>query len=215
MALPMLTINAGVDLAESEAKAVFVAEGEYVESIVTAASLFGGYESAGWTRDIDGHPTTVTAASAFAVATKVFSFVIVQGFVINGEAGSVAESFGVLVRSSSIVTGNRINGGARPTSYGVFHEEGTSLLVNNTIEGGAGSVASYAVKQTGGTMDVIENGIDGGSGDRSFGFVNYGNGSGKANLVGNDIDGGVGETASSAFYCSNSPYLFFHWSPIP
>ncbi len=60
---PVATIGRGVELA-GFSKAVFVAEGEYPESVLTMASLYGGYEAATWTRDLDAHTTVIAAHMA-------------------------------------------------------------------------------------------------------------------------------------------------------
>ena len=84
MASPKLTINAGVALAKLDGRAVFIAAGEYEETISTKVSLFGGYTESDWSRDIDVNETILTSSDSTTLEVKPVGNVALSGLqVIN------------------------------------------------------------------------------------------------------------------------------------
>ncbi|MCZ7585206.1 MAG: hypothetical protein M5R36_18770 [Deltaproteobacteria bacterium] len=59
VAAPKRTFDAGLVLAAVENKSVFVAEGDYRWTKPARASVYGGYESDHWNRDIDADATVL------------------------------------------------------------------------------------------------------------------------------------------------------------
>jgi hypothetical protein len=175
MASPKLTIGAGATLADANGKVVFVAAGEYTEDVETHVSLFGGYESSGWTRDIGANVATINALADVAVNCSDSAPKAVQGFTINGRTGG-------------------------DTSIGLYNTGGSASLANNVISGGSGAFISCSVYNLYGTVTLVNNTIDGGSATNGLGY-SYGvaNLDGKAMLVNNTIDSGspTGDYSSS------------------
>jgi Putative metal-binding motif len=213
MAAPKLTINAGAHLASLTRKSVFVAQGEYNEDVETEVSLFGGYESTAWTRNIEGYLTTISADTSVAVTVgdeeepnpwwgddwddddwgearaENANPVAIQGFTIDGVFNS----------GTATLANNTINGrSGSGSSYGV-RNSGTATLLNNTIGGGSESSESFGVYNYGGTATLANNTIDGGSGSTSYGVSS----GGTATLTNNTINGGSGSEGSYGVYNSN------------
>ena len=198
MAAPKRTIIASIHLATIAGKSVFVAVGVYSEDVETEVSLFGGYESAGWTRDIGANVTTINAAESTAVKISGSNPVAIQGFTINDGTGS-SYSYGVHNNSGTATLANNIIfGGSGSSSCGVYNHSGTATLVNNDINGGTGSSHCYGVRNYKGTATLVNNTINGGTeSNYSYGVINdYGT----ATLVNNTINGGTG----SGFSCGVS-----------
>jgi hypothetical protein len=118
---PMKSIQAAIEKARATAADVYIAEGEYAESLTLAdgVSLYGGFAAA-WVRD----PAVVTKVAS--PAPKAIGGVNVGGLVIDGltivsadAAKAGQSSYGILLASSSAVTisnndisaGNGANGG--------------------------------------------------------------------------------------------------------
>ena len=128
MAQPVLTITKGVLVSES-AKAdlnVYIAQGTYDEDVVTSVSLFGGYESTGWTRDIDANTTTIQGvAEDVVILVSDGSTLVLEGLTVYGVDGS-ATSIGLSIGSESdvLLVRNAIHAG---------QATGTSMAVNATL----------------------------------------------------------------------------------
>ncbi len=218
MAAPLLTINAGAILALQAGKSVFVATGDYLEDVVTQVSLFGGYESAGWTRDITVHFTSIDAATTTAIDVAGDLPISIQGFLINGGAVTDVATSGINIapgssvmlrentigggsgmRSSGVKTNdaivmiveNVISGGTGGIKYGIQNYGDSELrLTNNVISGGSGGGYSHGVfSEGGGTATITDNHIDGGSAEQSHGLYNN---SGNFLIIENTINGGAG-----------------------
>ncbi len=214
MAEPKLTVVAGVAAAAAAGKAVFVAAGEYEEDVVTSVSLYGGYEPAGWTRDIGANVTTIVAVGEIGVEMQsIPGGLALQGFTIYG-ASRAGDSYGVYddSKGDSLVD-NIIHGGSGTgESFGVYAGHDMTVLVNNIIDVGAGVEASYGVSGDV-PLTLVDNEIAGGAGLYSFGVecslydvrlmnntIEGGSGSegsvavdiSKAILIGNSIHGGSG-----------------------
>ncbi len=200
MAAPKRTINAGAVLASLTDKSVFVATGNYTEDVETEVSLFGAYESAGWTRNIDGYTTTINASTSTAVLIGGAETTAVQGFTINGGTED-SSTYGVYIDNCTVTLANNvINGGSGSSySFGVYNHFGTATtLANNVINGGSGSDDSYGVYNGQGTATIVDNAINGGSGGSySYGVYNY---SGRTTLANNVINGGSESDYSFGVY---------------
>ncbi len=208
MTAPKLTVNAGTELAVAEGKSVFVAKGNYNEDVETRVSLFGGYESEGWTRDIEGYVTTISAQTSKAVvvdesinpnrnyiestkwrkaAKDDANPVAIQGFTING--GSGEECYGVYIWDTATLANNIINGGSPADEegqcFGVYKNgwDVEARLIENTIDGGGGKY-SIGVYNYYGTAMLNNNIIKG-----CKCFYNH---RGIVMLVNNSIYGGSG-----------------------
>jgi len=204
MAHPRQTIAAGIALAEATGKVVFVAAGDYTENPTTSVSLFGGYEAAGWTRDM---VSCITVINSIPVNLKTLIIeggnpISVQGFTINGRAAG-SESTGVYISQETIaqLADNVIDGGAGTSqSRGVNNSGGSMILVNSIIVGGTESSGSIGVSSSGGTAILANNIIEGGSArSTSYGVLT----SGTVILLENDIDSGSGTNYSHGVYISN------------
>ncbi len=215
MVAPKLTINAGTTLAAQTSKSAFIAEGDYSEDVETQVSLFGGYESAGWTRDIENNVTLINALLSAAVSVSENPnqdrcdnsdgsrddvkadnpiHVAIQGFTIDGGSpnGYYTASVGLANQGAAMLANNTINGGSGgANSYGVFND-GYLTFLNNRINGGSGDW-SQGVFSIRGTMVLVNNIIDGGSGiSSSCGVSN----SDTLILANNFINGGSGSIVS-------------------
>lgn len=67
MEAPKRTIQAGVNLAETQDKVVFVGRGIYVEAVETSVSLYGGYVPQTWQRNMVRNPTAIDSLARSAV----------------------------------------------------------------------------------------------------------------------------------------------------
>ncbi len=175
MASPKLTIGAGATLADANGKSVFVAAGDYTEDVETQVSLFGGYESIGWARDIDANVTTINALTNIAVYCYGPAPKAVEGFSISGGMGG-------------------------DTSVGVYNTGGSASLASNLISGGSGAFISCSVYNLYDTVTLVNNTLDGGSATDGLGdSIGVANMNGKAMLVNNAIDSGspTGDSSSS------------------
>jgi len=143
MSAPKRTVQAGAVAAEAVAKAVYVAAGTYEESLESAVSLFGGYEDAGWTRDIGTNVTAINGSQGAAVtANAETASIAVEGFTINAGSGWYntcgVHACSMLDENKIFIVNNTIDGGtsAWGYSYGVSLEDSSAILVNNIIDGG-------------------------------------------------------------------------------
>ena len=143
---PVLTINHALDLA-LDGDVVFVSEGEYVEDVLAFESLYGGYESTGWTRDLDANTTTIRAATVNRALYMGTAGSVVEGFTIVGEPGIYA------VKSTSIIH-NQLFGGSENNSLAVriMAAADGSVLAFNTIDGGTGINSVMGVLVQGDTI---------------------------------------------------------------
>ncbi len=174
---PVCTIAVAIALAEEAGKAVFVSGGEYNESVETAVSLFGGYESTNWTRDITRNVTTILAAREHAVLLLPGSRLGVEGFTLQGGEGS-ADSYGysngvaVETDTEAFLQNNVIIGGSGGFCSGVgfnYYSMGgnTITVMNNVINGGTGCSSTCGVSLFQ-SRAVLENNVIGGGGGETF-----------------------------------------------
>jgi hypothetical protein len=133
-AAPFQTIQRGIDEAVALGLGeVRVAQGTYNESLtlIEGISLYGGYESAGWTRDTLAHITTIDGGAASAIIANtppVTTATVVDGFTLQTSSGTAGA---VTITGTSPTISNNIISGA---SYGIIFNAGSSALVSyNTI----------------------------------------------------------------------------------
>ncbi|MCZ7586821.1 MAG: DUF1565 domain-containing protein [Deltaproteobacteria bacterium] len=116
-AAPFATIQKGVDEAEAVDGGlnVYIAAGTYNEDVTsTGASLFGGYEASGWTRDPDANVTTVNGQTTHGLQVTLNTDpVVVDGLVINGKSSIPAACAGLAVGFAADVhiSNNTLRGG--------------------------------------------------------------------------------------------------------
>ncbi len=119
MEFPKLTISAGVNLAEAQTKSVFVARGDYNESVEAEdVSLFGGYEEENWQRNIKEYITTIIATqeNGLDFYSNLVGMFIIEGFSIFGGAYAencqIENSAGIDIHDDAIISSCTINGGS-------------------------------------------------------------------------------------------------------
>lgn len=106
-----------------------VAEGTYTETLDighAALTLKGGYEAAGWTRDIAAHTTIIDAEGADASVVSIASAtdVMVEGFTIRG-GNTSGEGGGFLINGATVVISGTVvqDNTAGTWGGGVYVEE--------------------------------------------------------------------------------------------
>ncbi len=160
MELPKLTISAGVEAAEHQSislpeasnyrkfdesditglpyKSVFVAQGDYNESVVVQdVSLFGGYAGS-WKRDIKEYATSIIATEEIGLTAT--SCPVVEGFNIFGgewgEENPIINATGLLITHYSIISNCRIYGGrADDITTGIECDDCALVLYNSSVFG--------------------------------------------------------------------------------
>ncbi|HFQ94791.1 MAG TPA: DUF1565 domain-containing protein, partial [Anaerolineae bacterium] len=130
-----------------------VAQGTYTETIGIGVTLTlkGGYEAAGWTRDIAANPTIIDANGANASVVNITPGinVFIEGFTIQGANNTGDNGGGFLINdatvviSATVIQNNVTSGGG---GGGVWYEGNNvnvsvvnSSLLNNSANGGGGS----------------------------------------------------------------------------
>jgi hypothetical protein len=213
MANPCDTIMAGIDVAEQTGKNnVFVAQGTYVESVIISyVSLFGGYDSSNWSRDIETNETIIDSTSPQTVyvdnsVNLPAGLVVVNGFTINGR-NTGTDSLGVSVNYASVqLIGNEIDGGGSSWhTRGLFFNYANGLVAYNTINGGSAGTSehSWGADISYSIATLVGNTIKGGNDQRfAIGVETYDS---HLTLIDNEIDGG---TCISA--CSNKHGVLFY-----
>lgn len=135
---------------------ICVAEGTYTETlgIGITVTLKGGYEAAGWTRDITAHPTIVDANGANNQVITIYpgTNVTVEGFTVQGANNIDGEGGGFFIVGATVVISDTVvRNNSAPSGGGVWVEESVSnvLLVNSSLltntastRGGGGLSAS-------------------------------------------------------------------------
>jgi len=101
MALPLNSIQAAAVLAEAQGKSVFVAGGEYPGDVTTNASLYGGYEDTGWTRDIDVNITWISGetTAALTITAAKAGETVINGFTLLPPKELPTTAYGLVVES--------------------------------------------------------------------------------------------------------------------
>jgi hypothetical protein len=177
-----MTIGGGVD--------VYVSAGTYTEDVqmVEGITLWGGYESASWTRDRATNVTRISASTNSGVNFRhgLTNATAIDGFVILARMGGSGSSAVTIADGSSPVVRNNTIRGRRTSgaSYGVninpadIVSGGTPLIENNEIFLGAagggwgGGNGSWGVRSrrtavtarnnrvTLATADIVQRGIE-------------------------------------------------------
>jgi len=113
---PVKSIQSGIDNANTArvgnaaaAMQVLVARGNYSESIVLkpGISIFGGYESAAWTRNIVSNTTILTPITSVAIigladiTTAHTNSTVIEGFTIYGGATTSISNYAIQLTESS------------------------------------------------------------------------------------------------------------------
>jgi Putative metal-binding motif len=203
---PVYSIARAAELADEEEKSVFVAAGSYEESVELSVSLFGGYNSAGWSRDIAANTTTIVGPPDVMAPIIVVegANVAVEGFTFNAGAGaqfadiencsSMDCSAALLIMGSATVANCTINGGISNMS-GAIYVKGRATIVNNLIYAGKGEFGAAAIAVLG-QANIIDNEIHGSDDNIGMGSMGVlvGGSYGHANIIGNRIFGGSGGT---------------------
>lgn len=162
-----MTIGGGVD--------VYVAEGTYSEAVdmVEGITLWGGYESTGWTRDPAAHVTRISATTGAGVNFRhgLTNATAIDGFTILGHmGGGTAAAVTIADGSSPEVRNNIIR--SRPTSGANYAvninpadrmSAGTPLIQNNDLflanagGGWGGGNGSWGVRSRQTAAQIIGN----------------------------------------------------------
>jgi len=152
-AQPLRSIGAGVELAQSQGKWVFVAHGEYNETVNTPVSLYGGYTTSDWTRNYEDFPSTIIADRKAAVNIPTQGHngvVVIEGFVLVGGilnfTSCAVEIFGGEVElNGNIIVGADVitaDSGTAESCGVIIHPGANAFVFGNYIQGGAAG-ASY------------------------------------------------------------------------
>jgi hypothetical protein len=183
---PCATIAHAIDQA-GPADDIWVAQGTYEETLDIGKNLLlkGGYEAAGWTRDIGANPTVIDAKGADASVISIYPAATaeVEGFTIQGAnhtsdwGGGIYVNTATVVISATIVQNNKTSGGGG----GIWIEEmeaGSARLkvVNSTVRnnqagsGGGGVLGSPGTEVSIVGSQIMDNSAtDGGGGIESGG----------------------------------------------
>jgi hypothetical protein len=168
MQAPVSTIAYAIDLASDQNKSVFVAAGQYPEKLTVNVSLFGGYSSVNWSRNIETNKTTIKRAAEILLETADGSETTIEGFTISvkSEGGEIAvATYGVTILSHNTIEGGASTSNSSSTS-GVLGMGNDLQLYYNKIDGGAPigyNNTTYAVRNEYGTLTARHNTITGGS----------------------------------------------------
>jgi predicted outer membrane repeat protein len=164
---------------------ILVAEGTYTETLDISyddLTLKGGYEAAGWTRDIAAHTTIIDAdgADASVIGMHGVSGVTVEGFTVQGANYTSGVGGGLsIIAATSVVSGTvvRDNAAGMEGGGGIWIEEGggaaelsliNSELLHNEAGEGGGLAGSGLVTLD--NVSVISNAaLSGGGGGLSGG----------------------------------------------
>lgn len=137
---PYTTINDAIDV--SIGQDVYVAAGTYNENIEMAegVSLFGGYEAAGWTRNIATNTTTINPAAPYQTA-EIGEGKLAETFSVGIYAGSG-------ITASTYINGFTLNGpiltDEETGALSLVAVDGASPIVSNNIIAGGTAVAEDA-----------------------------------------------------------------------
>ncbi len=132
-----------------------VAQGTYTETIGIGVTLTlkGGYEAAGWTRNITANPTIIDANGANASVVNITPGinVVIEGFTIQGANNAGDNGGGFLINdatvviSATVIQNNATSGGG---GGGVWYEGNNvnvsvvnSSLLNNSASASGGGIA--------------------------------------------------------------------------
>ena len=163
---------------------VYVAAGNYDETLSLAGnvSMYGGFDDADWSRDVDSNKPVIVSGEAIAVTGIEADNLTIEGFeIIAADAtGTAASSMGVLLNNSSgvLIAHNSITSGAGTAGVAGTAHTGRART-GNSGSGGRNSVECF-----------VGASLSGGS--RGATYRRGGNGG--ASYIGH---GGGGQSASS------------------
>lgn len=160
-AAPFATIERGRDEAVALGLGeVRVAEGIYNENInlIEGVSLYGGYESAGWTRDTAAHITTIdgdTASAIIADTPPVTAATVVDGFILQRSLGGGAVV--TITNTSPTISNNDISA----TGNGIECTGSSAVISDNSINSGATAIKcnTYTGTMENNTITATNTGI--------------------------------------------------------
>lgn len=238
---PKATIPAGITLADSlyTTGEVRVAQGTYSTNwaastnritMVEGISLYGGYSTTDWTRNVSSYVTTIQDGSttsatdianpnrAIDCGSGVTNTTIIDGFTIcAGGGGNTSYATAIFCSySSPTIRSCIIDGGTTAgTTYGIVNYDNNStnqtspMITNNIIRGGtpvSGGNYSYGIYSNGNSYanctPLIKGNtlIYGGDGANSRAIYNYNTSTAKIKIEGNKIEGGTDNTKSTNTY---------------
>jgi hypothetical protein len=173
---PFVTIQAAVNWGDSlptKRTSVCVADtavcnttrATYDKTVLTMAngiSVYGGYESTGWTRCGGATALVMDVPEGVVFPSTVTTPTVLDGFSITrATAGGLAQVVGVTVMGAKGATISNVmvlDAPAAPTTIGVdVSGGGSATILHSTIAGGAGSVLSVAVRAVGSHVDLLDN----------------------------------------------------------
>lgn len=158
-ASPCATVQYALDQSVSGDE-IRVAQGTYTETlgVSIAVNLLGGYEAAGWTRDIAANPTIIDAAGADSLVVNITpgADATIEGFTIQGAnhvsdvGGGVFINTANVVISGTVIQNNTVGNGG--SGGGVWLEgDGVGLslvnsaILSNTVTGSGGGLAGGGI----------------------------------------------------------------------
>jgi len=100
MEAPMRTLTTAWSVAQIAGKSLFVAAGDYAEQLTLHVNIFGGYNAADWSRDIENNPTRIISPLPLRLEDRLGPdpTLIAEGLRLpdgNCNAGDVAASLAV------------------------------------------------------------------------------------------------------------------------
>ncbi|HPQ72192.1 MAG TPA: MopE-related protein [bacterium] len=209
MADPLLRLTAAVNLAVAKGKVVFAAEGEYFYdlSVTAAVSMFGGYEDASWSRNIDFHTTTIPAGSVepAVVIGGNGDTIVFEGFTVHGDQyAQLTTGIRVPAGTKAVIARNQIFGGAGSGGCQGVYSKGEVTLLSNRITGSREAPTSaVGVYLGGGTALLVDNIIEASDALDVVSLQGVNAINAEATLIRNRIFGGVGGTSTTAVQAKN------------
>lgn len=218
---PLATIQYGITRAIAEGyTAVHVAEGTYLidgdtDPVVLSdgISLYGGYQSVTWTRNLNLYDTILEDISStggtvvgnpnrcITAGPGVTNITIVNGFIINGNTpGGRQYTSGIncLNGGSPFIVNCVINGGIATTrSSGIFINNGSAPLIRSCDINGGNGVSSRGIHSDTADPVIAWNYINSGNGDNSAALYNINS---TSEITGNIITTGNGTATVYGIY---------------
>ncbi|MCP4656243.1 MAG: DUF1565 domain-containing protein, partial [bacterium] len=144
---PVQTIGKGIEKALESAtpKIVFVAVGDYDESVETSVSMYGDFDAGTWARPVGSDSSNINGQGAFAVKI-VTGELTIDGFTISGPVNTDVHDVVQIENATVNLTNNTISGGPN-TDYaadgradvrirGVYATGADVTMINTEVSGG-------------------------------------------------------------------------------